>query len=93
MVVEPIERAWHSWLSTRSHTGHINGQKFVAAGHRKRPLPKPRIMHDIAQRLGQHSEAPNGVSPVWFAMSGSCWAPEEPDEGNLHVRICGEGAG
>jgi len=26
-------------------------------------------------------------------MSRSLWATEEPDAGNLHVRLCGEGAG
>ena len=28
VVFEHTERAWHYWLSTRSHTGHINWQKF-----------------------------------------------------------------
>ena len=32
---------------------------------------------------------------VWRCESSyrACWDAEEPDEGNLHVRICGEGAG
>jgi len=42
---------------------------------------------------GQQSYAPNGVSPVWFAIGLQPLATEEPYEGNLHVRICGEGAG
>ena len=45
VVCEPTERAWRSWLSRRSHTGHIRWQKCVDAVHRKRPLPKPRLMH------------------------------------------------
>jgi RNA-directed DNA polymerase len=93
VVFEHTERAWQYWLSRRSHKGHITWQKFVDAVHRKLPLPKPRIMHHLSERLGQQSDAPNGVSPVWLAMSNSLWATEEPDEGNLHVRICGEGAG
>jgi hypothetical protein len=93
VVVEQTERAWPYWLRRRRHKGHITWQKFVDAVHRTLPLPKPRIIHHIEERLGQQSYAPNGVSPVWFAMSNSLWATEEPDEGNLHVRIWGEGAG
>ena len=32
------------------------------------------------------------MSPDWF-VHRKCWATKEPDEGNLHVRVCGEGAG
>jgi len=32
------------------------------------------------------------VSPAWF-LSSKRDSTEEPDEGKLHVRICGEGAG
>jgi len=42
---------------------------------------------------GQQSYAPNGVSPVWLAIGLQFMATEEPDEGNLQVRVCGEGAG
>jgi RNA-directed DNA polymerase len=64
-VFEYTERAWQYGLSRRSHTGHLNWQKFVDAVYRKLPLPKPRIIHHIEPRLGQQSDAPNGVSPVW----------------------------
>ena len=47
VVFEHIERAWHYWLSTRSHKGHINWQKFAGFVRQKRPLPKPRILHNI----------------------------------------------
>jgi len=47
----------------------------------------------IAESAGQQSYAPYGVSPVWFAIGGQPLATEEPYEGNLHVRVCGEGAG
>ena len=41
---------------------------------------------------GQQSYAPIGVSPDWFLCRKS-QRTEEPDEGNLQVRVCGEGAG
>ena len=47
VVFEHTERAWRSWLSRRSHKGHLRWQKFVESVHRKLPLPKPRIMHHI----------------------------------------------
>jgi len=47
VVCEHTERAWRSWLSRRSHKGHIRWQKFVDSLHRKVPLPQPRIMHNI----------------------------------------------
>ena len=47
VVCEQTERAWRYWLSRRSHKGHIRWQKFVDSIHRKLPLPKPRIMHNI----------------------------------------------
>src|SRR5712691_2197206 len=75
VVFEHTERAWHYWLSTRSHTGHINWQKFEGFFRHKLPLPKPRIIHNISQGQGQHSYAPNGVSPVWFATGASWWLP------------------
>jgi RNA-directed DNA polymerase len=65
VVFEHTERAWHSWLSTRSPKGHINWQKFEGFLRQKLPLPKPRILHNISQGQGQQSDAPNGVSPVW----------------------------
>jgi group II intron reverse transcriptase/maturase len=46
-VYEHTERAWRSWLSSRSHKGHIRWQQFVESVHRQLPLPKPRIMHNI----------------------------------------------
>ena len=47
VVFEHTERAWHYWLSTRSHKGHINWQKFEGFLRQKLPLPKPRILHNI----------------------------------------------
>ena len=47
VVLEHTERAWRSWLSRRSHKGHIRWQKFVACLQKERALPKPRIMHHI----------------------------------------------
>jgi group II intron reverse transcriptase/maturase len=47
VVCEHTERAWRYWLSRRSHKGHITWQKCVESVHRKLPLPKPRIMHNI----------------------------------------------
>jgi len=32
------------------------------------------------------------VLPGWFVISGELRMTEEPDEGNLHVRVCGGGA-
>jgi RNA-directed DNA polymerase len=46
VVFEHTERAWHYWLSTRSHKGHINWQKFAGFLRQKLPLPKPRILHN-----------------------------------------------
>ena len=41
---------------------------------------------------GSNSYAPVGVSPDWLVFRK--WKmTKEPDEGNLHVRVCGEGAG
>ena len=47
VVFEHSERAWHYWLSRRSHKGHINWQKFEGFLRQKLPLPKPRILHNI----------------------------------------------
>ena len=47
VVFEHLERAWHYWLSTRSHTGHMNWQKFEEFLRQQLPLPKPRILHNI----------------------------------------------
>jgi RNA-directed DNA polymerase len=47
VVFEHTERAWQYWLSRRSHTGHLNWQKFEGFLRQKLPLPKPRIMHNI----------------------------------------------
>jgi hypothetical protein len=47
VVFEHTERAWHYWLSTRSHKGHITWQKFEGFVRQKLPLPKPRILHNI----------------------------------------------
>ena len=65
VVCEPPERAWPDWLSRRRHTGPLTWQTCGDAGPRKRPLPTPRSMHHIEERLGQQRDAPNGVSPVW----------------------------
>ena len=75
VVYEHTERAWRSWLSRRSHKGHIRWQKCVESVHRKRPLPKPRIRHNISQGQGQQSDAPHGVSPVWLATGARLWLP------------------
>jgi hypothetical protein len=47
VVFEHTERAWHYWLSTRSHTGRMNWQKFESVLRQQWPLPKPRILHNI----------------------------------------------
>jgi RNA-directed DNA polymerase len=65
VVFEHLERAWHSWLSTRSHKGHINWQKLEGFVRQKLLRPNPRILHNIEQGQGQQSDAPHGVSPVW----------------------------
>jgi len=75
VVCEPTERAWHDWRSPRSHTGHLHWRKFEGFLCQQLPLPQPRILHNISQGQGQHSYAPNGVSPVWFATGASCWLP------------------
>jgi RNA-directed DNA polymerase len=93
MVCEHTERAWRYWLSRRSHQGHIRWQKFVASLPKDLALPKPRSVPNIEPCPGQQRLcAKRGVACVvsqWHKLL----ATEEPDEGNLHVRICGEGAG
>ena len=73
VVVAHTERAWHYWLSTRSHTGHINWQQCEGVFRQKLPRPTPSILHNISQGQGQHSDAPHGVSPVWFATGTGEW--------------------
>ena len=51
------------------------------------------IAKQVTLSAGQQSHAPYGVSPVWLAIGGQPLATEDPYEGNLHVRVCGEGAG
>jgi len=51
------------------------------------------IAEQVTLSAGQQSYAPYGVLPVWLAIGGQPLATEEPYEGNLHVRVCGEGAG
>ena len=51
------------------------------------------IAKQVTLSAGQQSYAPYGVSPVWLAIGGQPLATEEAYEGNLHVRVCGEGAG
>jgi len=51
-----------------------------------------RITKSQKSAVGQHSCAPNGVSPVWLVNGVEPMATEEPYEGNLNVRSCGEGA-
>ena len=75
MVFEHTERAGPYGLSTRSHKGHINGQQCEGFLRQNLPLPTPRLMPHISQGQGQQSEAPNGVSPVWFATDASGWLP------------------
>ena len=73
MVCEHTERAWQYWLSRRSHKGQRNWQKLESFLRQKLPLPKPRSIHNISQGQGQQRDAPNGVSPVWFAIGASFW--------------------
>src|SRR5262245_30333261 len=47
VVFEHTERAWHYWLSRRSHKGHVNWQKFEGFLRQQFALPKPRIIHNI----------------------------------------------
>src|SRR4029450_13380831 len=75
VVFEHLERAWHYWLSTRSHKGRIHWQKFEGFLRQHLPLATPRIMPHIEEGQGQQSDAPNGVSPVWFASGVSWWLP------------------
>jgi RNA-directed DNA polymerase len=93
VVFEHTERAWRYWRSRRSHTGHRRWQKFVASLQQHLALPKPRIRHNISPCQGQQRLcAKRGVACVvrqWRRLL----ATEEPDEGNLHVRVWGEGAG
>ena len=50
----------------------------------------PCYMQD---KKGKHSYAPNGVSLVGLAIGVEPLVTEEPDEGNLQVRVCGGSAG
>jgi hypothetical protein len=47
VVFEHLERAWHYWLSTRSHTGRIHWQQCEGVLRQQLPLPTPRILHNI----------------------------------------------
>jgi len=47
VVFEHVERAWHYWLSTRSHKGHRNWQKCEGFLRQPLPLPTPSILHNI----------------------------------------------
>jgi hypothetical protein len=47
VVFEHTERAWHYWLSTRSHPGHITWQQFEGFLHQHLALPQPSILHSI----------------------------------------------
>jgi len=73
VVCEHTERAWQYWLSRRSHKGQRNWQKLEGFLRQKLPLPKPRSIHNLSQGQGQQRDAPNGVSPVWFAIGASFW--------------------
>ena len=42
---------------------------------------------------GKHSYALNGAVPVGSSIGEEPLVAEEPYEGKLHVRVCGEGAG
>jgi hypothetical protein len=88
VVFEHPERAWHYRLSRRSHTGRIHWQEYADAGRHHLPLPTPRIMHHISQGQGQQRDAPNGVSPVWFAIGDSLWLPR-----NRRREPCTSGSG
>jgi len=73
VVCAQTERAWRYWRSRRSHTGPRRGQKCVASVPRQLPLPQPRIIPHLEERPGQHSDAPSGVSPAWFAIGARLW--------------------
>ena len=75
VVFEHTERAWRYWRSRRSHKGHIRWQQVGESIPRYLPRPHPRSMHHISERPGQHSDAPSGVSPAWFAVGRSVWLP------------------
>jgi hypothetical protein len=47
VVGEHTERAWHYWLSTRSHTGHMNWQQCEDCLRQHMPLPNPKVLHNI----------------------------------------------
>ena len=93
VVFEHTERAWHYWLSTRSHKGHINWQKFEGFLRQQLPLPN-------TQDPPQHLAGP-GSAQLCAKRGVAClvshWrkllATEEPDAFIAHVRVCGEGAG
>jgi hypothetical protein len=56
------------------------------------PLPLPKIVHSIWCQKGSKVVRHSGcrLSGWWFGKR--TWT-EEPDEGNLQVRVCGGSAG
>ena len=93
VLVEHTERAWQYWRSRRSHTGHRHWQTYAETVRQPLPLPEPRIMHSISQRQGQQKVCTKRAGACLARHGQKLLATEEPDEGNLHVRLCGEGAG
>ena len=93
VLCEHTERAWQYWLSRRSHKGHIHWQKYEETVRQQLPLPEPRILHSIEQRQGQQKLCTKREVACLVSHWQQLLATEEPDKGNLPVRICGEGAG
>src|SRR5712691_5513895 len=82
-VLRSAEKAWRYWLSRRSSTSAIGGEKFQQLLETS-VLPTPRIVHNI-------SWAMQGSTVMHQSRAGTL-APEEPDAFMAHVRVCG-GAG
>jgi len=68
-VCAHTERAWQYWRSRRSHTGHLNWQKFEGAVRQKRRLPQPRILHNISQARDSKVMRQTGCR-----LCGEAWA-------------------
>src|SRR6516164_3547740 len=74
-ICEHTRRAWRYGLSRRSPKGRLTWHTYEASVRHTRPLPKPRIMHNISEGEGQQSDAPHRVKLVWLAMGESLWLP------------------
>ena len=88
-VFEYTEKAWRYWLSRRSHKGKVLFDDL----RKSYPLPLPRIVHNIWHSLWAAKLcAKRGVACLVSNLVKRI-RTEEPDEGNLHVRVCGGSAG